>query len=188
MVFQVRFRSRSGSHSYLVACSESLDAAIIDPMMDVMDSYEQILGTLAFKLRYTLETGGVRGAAEAADRLRSDKGCATVVPCDAKHRDETVHACHRDVIWAGTIAIEVLGRQGLPNKCVSYLIDESVFTGEMVIRAETALLDLPDGTIVYRSYDVRGTHFGLMALERAPSVLDWGRWRSGEGRLLEQPL
>jgi glyoxylase-like metal-dependent hydrolase (beta-lactamase superfamily II) len=181
MIFQAHFRSDSGDYSYLIASVKTRQAAVIDPHGDSLDACERLLESLEFDLRYTLQTGGVKDSPAAAAALRRRFGASTVVPSDAGAGGAMIRVGHGDVLCLGDLDVETLGRPGLPNRRVAYRLDDRVFTGAACVRGESAILCLPPETLVYRSCQVRGSHFGLLALEAGPSAFDHERWRSGRG-------
>jgi len=182
MIFQVHFRSRSNDYTYLVASQKTRRAAVIDPHPDSLDACEQLIHSLEFDLRYTLQTGGVPESSEAALALRRRFGASCVVPVDCGAEGAVIRAGHGDVICLGELDVEALGRPGRPNPRIAYRLADRVFTGTACIRGESSILSLPPETLVYRSCEVRGGHFGLLALEAGPSVFERERWRAGEGR------
>jgi glyoxylase-like metal-dependent hydrolase (beta-lactamase superfamily II) len=181
MIFQTHFRSDSGDYSYFIASAKTRQAAVIDPHGDSLDACERLLDSLEFDLRYTLQTGGVADSPAAAVALRRRFGTSSVVPSDAGAGGALIRAGHGDVVCLGDLDLETLGRPGLPNRRVAYRLDDRVFTGDACIRGESSVLGLPPETLVYRSREVRGSYFGLLALEAGPSDFERGRWRSGEG-------
>lgn len=181
MVFQVHFRSEIGEYSYLLACVRSREAIIIDPQRDSLEAYEQVLSNRDLDLRYTLRTGEAAESVAAADALRRRWRSSRVVPADSVVAGAVIRVGHGDLLCVGDIEIECLGRPGRPNRSLSYRVGDRVFTGAACIRSEEAILDLPPETLIHRSCEVRGSHFGLLALEAGASLFEREEWRAGEG-------
>jgi len=185
MIFQIQFQNHGGQYSYLLASSESHEAVLVDPVGDLMASYNSTLSTIDCKLRYTLETGSVEGSVDAASALRDQLGCVNVAPRGDTRPAPVLRAEHGDRIPIGDRVVEVLGPRNLACEKLSYLIGDQLFCGDLSVRDEPALSSLAPDTAVFRSGDVRGASTSLVALERGPGILEWGRWRAGEGAFLE---
>lgn len=56
MVFKQLFESTSSTYTYLLGCSETGKAALIDPVLETFDRDMQVVQELGFTLSYTIET------------------------------------------------------------------------------------------------------------------------------------
>jgi hypothetical protein len=156
MMFQVHFRNEVGHFSYVLASRDGDEALVIDPVEDRLEVYAELMDRLGYRLRYTLETGSVPESAKAAMRLCDQLGGSRVVPCDADPQGPAIRVGHGDVLRLAGLDVEAIGRIARPE------------------------LSLPGDTLVYRSQEVRGTHFSLLALEAGATLLERACWRAGE--------
>jgi glyoxylase-like metal-dependent hydrolase (beta-lactamase superfamily II) len=177
MIFQVHFKSGDGSYSYVVAACDSEEAILIDPTEDCIEGYAQLLARLDYTLRYTLETGSVRGASKTARKLSDEWGCSAVVPCDAQRGGSVIRVGHRDELRLARLGIDVVGRPGGLQQEVSFRVDDRIFTGALIIRGEDEIRALPSDTLVYRSREVRGSNFGLLGIESGSGLRDRESWQ-----------
>jgi hypothetical protein len=180
MMFQVHFRNEVGHFSYVLASRDGDEALVIDPVEDRLEVYAELMDRLGYRLRYTLETGSVPESAKAAMRLCDQLGGSRVVPCDADPQGAAIRVGHGEVLRLAGLDVEAIGRIARPNQAISYYVGESVFVGACDLRREAELLSLPGDTLVYRSQEVRGTHFSLLALEAGATLLERACWRAGE--------
>jgi hypothetical protein len=179
-MFQVHFRNELGYYSYVLASREGDEALIVDPVDDRLETYAEMLDRLGYRLRYTLETGSVPESGKAAHRLCEALGGSRVVPCDSHGVGSRIRVGHGDILRLAGLDVEAVGRIGMPNRSLSYRIGESVFVGSRDLRQEPELLALPADSLIYRSQEIRGTHFGMLALETGATIPERECWRAVE--------
>lgn len=163
MLYQQEFYSSSGSYSYLVSSEGAEGAILIDPTLDLMDTYATHLRRVGREKVFTLETGSVRASRAASSAIAGSWEGRTVVPCDLLEDAELVRVGHGDSIELGGMRFGVLGRLGRPNDAVSYLFSDRVFIGGRRAYEEPELLGLPPATIIYRSYSAPGENRQVLA-------------------------
>ena len=56
MIFRQLFEPTTSTYTYLLASPTTREAVLIDPVVEEVDRYVQLLDELGLKLRYTLET------------------------------------------------------------------------------------------------------------------------------------
>ena len=172
MLYQQEFYSSSGSYSYLVSSEGTEGAILIDPTLDLMDTYATHLRRVGREKVFTLETGSVRASRAASSAIAGSWEGRTVVPCDLLEDAELVRVGHGDSIELGGMRFGVLGRLGRPNDAVSYLFSDRVFIGGRRAYEEPELLGLPPATIIYRSYSAPGEN--RQVLDTSLGVLSAG--------------
>ncbi len=79
MIFRQLFDSVSGTYSYLIASRRGAEALIIDPVLEKVDRYVQLLGELDLRLVKAVDThlhaDHITGLGALRDRTR----CITVM-------------------------------------------------------------------------------------------------------------
>src|SRR6476646_7563268 len=80
MIFRQLFEPESSAFTYLVACGETREAALIDPVLETVDRDLQLIRELGLSLKYTVETHIHADHVTGAARLREETGCKAAVP------------------------------------------------------------------------------------------------------------
>ena len=70
MIFRQLFEPKSSAYTYLVACRETGEAVLIDPVLETVERDFALLQELGLTLKYTLETHIHADHVTGADRLR----------------------------------------------------------------------------------------------------------------------
>ncbi len=186
MIFRQLFDPVSSTYTYLVACPRTRDAALIDPVLDALESTVTLLEDLCLTLRFTLETHVHADHITAASALRERLGSACLL-----HRNSGVSCADQllddgFVLHMGDIAIEVRATPGHTDACVSYVLLDRVFTGDALLiggcgrtdfqqgdaeklyhSVTTRLFSLPPDTLVYPAHDYKGRTLSTIGEERA---------------------
>ncbi len=185
MFFKQFFEPVSSTYTYLLACDETGEAVLIDPVASEVDMYIDVLKQHAFKLVYSLDTHVHADHVTAASRLRERCGSKSVL-----HRNSGV-ACgdilvtDRTELRVGTMPIEARYTPGHTSACTSYLVNNYVFTGDALLidgcgrtdfqegNAGTLydsihhqLFSLPDETLVFPGHDYKGRLSSTIGDER----------------------
>ncbi len=199
MIFRQLFEPLSSTYTYLLADPDTRDAALIDPVVEELDTYLALLAELGLTLRYTLETHVHADHVTAAAALRDRLGSAVVLKRDAGATAADLLVDDGDVIRVGRLALEVRATPGHTDGCVSYYAGDRVFTGDALLiggcgrtdfqqgcaerlyeSVTTRLFTLPPDTLVYPAHDYRGRTVSTIAEERATNP------RLGGGRSREE--
>lgn len=185
MFFHQFFEPTSSTYSYLLACEQTAEAVLIDPVASEIEMYIDFLQQHDFKLIYTLDTHVHADHVTASGLLREKLGSRSIL-----HRNAGV-ACGDILVTDGTeirlgdMLIEARYTPGHTNACTSYVIDNMVFTGDALLidgcgrtdfqqgsaatlydSVQQQLFSLPDETIVYPGHDYKGRLSSTIGHER----------------------
>ena len=201
MIFEQLFHSGTSTYTYLLADEHTQQALFIDPVLDDLDSYEELLEERGLTLAYTLETHVHADHITAAGLLRERYGSRTVVGKQSQIPCADILAAEGDSIALGDVELSVVETPGHTNTCISYVCREQrlVFTGDALLingcgrtdfqsgdpkdlfySVHEKLFTLPDDTRVYPGHDYKGRKVTTIANERANNE------RLGGGRTLEE--
>ncbi|HMV68700.1 MAG TPA: MBL fold metallo-hydrolase [Myxococcota bacterium] len=199
MIFRQLFEPTTSTYTYLLASPTTREAVLIDPVVEEVDRYVQLLDELGLKLRYTLETHVHADHVTAASKLRERLGSRSVVKRDAGASCTDVPVDHGDVVEVGDLRFEVRATPGHTDGCVSYVMADRVFTGDTLLiggcgrtdfqqgsserlydSVTRQLFTLPPDTLVYPGHDYKGRTVSTIAEEKAMNA------RLGGGKTLEQ--
>lgn len=186
MIFRQLFDFQSWTYTYLIASHKGGEAAIIDPVLDRVDRYIQLLDELDLKLVKALDTHVHADHITGLGALRDRTHCMTVMSDKSEVDIVSMRVADGDIIELEGISIKTLYTPGHTSDSVCFLWDDKVFTGDtLFIRGSgrtdfqhgdpgdqydsifNKLLTLPDETLVYPGHDYKGDTVSTIAEERA---------------------
>ncbi len=190
MIFQQLFEPDSSTYTYLLACPETRQAMLIDPVLDTVARDLDVLQKLDLKLRYTLDTHHHADHLTGARVLRERTGCKVAYPEVEKPECADIGVSEGQTFKMGSIALEPLFTPGHTAHHYSYLLDNGtqnmVFSGDaLLIEAcgrtdfqggdaailyqsiHEKLFSLPDETLVYPGHDYEGRFVSCISQEKA---------------------
>ncbi len=186
MIFRQLFDQVSGTYSYLLASRQGGEALIIDPVLEKVDRYLQLLQELNLKLVKAVDThlhaDHITGLGALRDRTR----CITVMGEQTKADVVSMRLSDGDKITIEGLALDVIYTPGHTDDSYSFVMPDRVFTGDTLLirgtgrtdfqngdpRAEYEsifgrLLKLPDAMLVYPAHDYKGDTVSTIGEERA---------------------
>ena len=186
MIFRQIFDSESSTYTYLLASRRGGEALIIDPVLDKVDRYIQLLQELDLKLVKAVDThlhaDHITGLGALRDRTR----CITVMGERSRVDVVSMRVTEGDPIEIEGLTLNVLYTPGHTDDSYSFLLADRVFTGDTLLIRGTGrtdfqngdagaqydsifgkLLKLPDETLVFPAHDYKGDTVSTIAEERA---------------------
>lgn len=185
IIFQQLFENESSTYTYLIADPQTQEAVLIDPVLETLERDLQRLQDLGLKLKYSLEThihaDHITGAYEIKKRTSAQIGvsAAAAVPCADLQLEDGQE------LKFGNQKIKVITTPGHTKTCVSYFINDMVFTGDALLidgcgrtdfqqgssdelfhSVREKLFKLPDSTKVYPGHDYQGRSFSTIENEK----------------------
>ena len=134
MIFRHFSDPTQNRNSYLVASTQTREAAIIDPLETCIDEYEALLELRGLKLVYTLQTRNDRSCTRAGQTLRMRRSSSQILPFQPASLDSDGMAAidHRAKPGAsfalGDLTIETI-EPATPGDCeVSYRVCDYIFS------------------------------------------------------------
>src|SRR5665213_1536322 len=185
MIFRQLFDSVSGTYSYLLASRHGGEARILDPVLEKVDRYCQLLRELDLKLVKAVDThlhaDHVTGLAELRDRTHWD----TIMGDQSKADVVAMRVADGDKVTIEGLCLDVLYTPGHTDDSYSYLMGDRVFTGDTLLIRGTGrtdfqngcarsqydsifnrLLKLPDETMVFPAHDYKGDTVSTIGEEK----------------------
>lgn len=185
MIFRQLFDSVSGTYSYLLASRIGGEALILDPVLDKVDRYCQLLRELDLKLVKAVDThlhaDHVTGLAELRDRTQ----CVTIMGEQSKADVVAMRVSDGDKVMIEGVKLDVMYTPGHTDDSYSYLMGDRVFTGDTLLIRGTGrtdfqngsaraqydslfgrLLKLPDDTMVFPAHDYKGDTVSTIGEEK----------------------
>ena len=185
MIFRQLFDSVSGTYSYLLASRAGGEAMILDPVLERVDRYCQLLRELDLKLVKAVDThlhaDHVTGLGELRDRTQ----CVTIMGEQTKADVVAMRVADGDEVTIEGITLNVMYTPGHTDDSYSYLMGDRVFTGDTLLIRGTGrtdfqngsaraqyesifnrLLKLPDETMVFPAHDYKGDTVSTIGEEK----------------------
>ncbi len=200
MIIKPFFDPQTFTLTYLVYDANTRDAIVIDPVLDYdaggsqtsttsVEKLAKVIESEALKLHCVLETHAHADHLSGSQFLRSRFGAQVAIGARITEVQDTFKALFdlpqefptdgsqfdrllkdREILRAGTLSIEVIATPGHTPACVSYRIEDAVFTGDALFTEDYGVgrCDFPRGSAsdLYRS-----VHARLYALPDATRVL-----------------
>ena len=189
MIFRQLFDSVSSTYTYLLASRRGGEALIIDPVLEKVDRYLQLLQELDLKLVKAVDThlhaDHITGLGALRDRTR----CITVMGEQSSVDVVSMRVAEGDTLEIEGLSLDVLYTPGHTDDSYSFLMADRVFTGDTLLIRGTGrtdfqngdpraqyesifgrLLKLPDETLVYPGARLQGRHGQHDRRGEAPSI------------------
>ncbi|HUL11711.1 MAG TPA: MBL fold metallo-hydrolase [Methylococcaceae bacterium] len=199
MIFRQLFEAETFTYTYLLGCERTRRAVLIDPVVSEADGYIGLLKQLDLKLIYTLETHVHADHITGSGLLRERLGSKSVVHRDAGAMCADLLVTDGVLLQVGDLEIEARHTPGHTNGCVSYVMNDRVFTGDALFiggcgrtdfqqgdpgRLYDSILQklftLPPDTLVYPGHDYKGETVTTIKQEMAKNP------RLGGGKTREE--
>jgi sulfur dioxygenase len=186
MIFRQLFDATSGTYTYLMASRRGGEALIIDPVLEKVDRYLQLVRELDVKLVKAIDTHLHADHITGLGALRDRTQCVTVMGEQTKADVVSIRVAEGDTVDVEGIALEALYTPGHTDDSYSYLMQDRVFTGDTLLIRGTGrtdfqngdpraqydsifnkLLKLPSETLLYPAHDYKGDTVSTIGEEKA---------------------
>ena len=141
MIFRQLFDSVSGTYSYLIASRRGAEALIIDPVLEKVDRYLQLMNELDLRLVKAVDThlhaDHVTGLGALRDRTR----CVTVMGEHTKADVVSLRLADGDKLDIEGVSLDVIYTPGHTDDSYSFTMDDRVFTGDTLLIRGTGRTD-----------------------------------------------
>jgi glyoxylase-like metal-dependent hydrolase (beta-lactamase superfamily II)/rhodanese-related sulfurtransferase len=185
MIFRQLFDSTSGTYTYLLASRHGGEALIIDPVLEKVDRYLQLVRELDLKLVKAVDTHLHADHITGLGALRDRTHCVTVMG-EQTHADiVSMRVAEGDRVEIEGVRLDVLYTPGHTDDSYSFVLDDRVFTGDTLLIRGTGrtdfqngdpraqydsifnkLLKLPDATLVFPAHDYKGETVSTIGEEK----------------------
>jgi sulfur dioxygenase len=185
MIFRQLFDSVSGTYTYLIASRRGAEALIIDPVLEKVDRYIQLLNELGVRLVKAVDTHLHADHVTGLGALRDRTHCITVMGEQTKADVVSMRLADGDRLDLEGISLDVIYTPGHTDDSYCFLMSDRVFTGDTLLIRGTGrtdfqngnpraqyesifgrLLKLPDETLIYPAHDYKGETVSTIGEER----------------------
>jgi glyoxylase-like metal-dependent hydrolase (beta-lactamase superfamily II) len=185
MIFKQVFDTKTSTYTYLIASAKGREAVIIDPVIENVNEYIQLLKDLDLKLVKVIDTHIHADHVTGASKLKEVTNCSTLMgehtPADAveiKVKDD-------ELIDIDGLNIRSIYTPGHTSESYSFLLDNYLFSGDALLINGTGrtdfqngsskesfysifdkLLKLPEETLLYPGHDYNGKFSSTIGNEK----------------------
>jgi len=185
MIFKQVFDKKTSTYTYLIASAKGREAVIIDPVLENVSEYIQLLRDLDLKLVKVIDTHIHADHVTGATKLKQATNCTTLMgehtPADAVE----IKVKDNELIHIDSLKIKSLYTPGHTSDSYSFLLDNYLFSGDTLLINGTGrtdfqngsskdaynslfnnLLKLPEETLVYPGHDYNGKFSSTIGNEK----------------------
>lgn len=189
MIFRQMFDQSTWTYTYLLADCEGGKALIIDPVLEKMEKYQQLIAELDLQLAYAIDTHVHADHVTALAALREVYQCETVHGETSKAQGITKRVTDREMIHLDTLYLETIYTPGHTEDSYCFLLrtpfKDYLFSGDTLLIRGTGRTDfqngcaeqqyqslvnkilcLSDNTLVYPGHDYRGLTVSTIGEEK----------------------
>jgi glyoxylase-like metal-dependent hydrolase (beta-lactamase superfamily II) len=185
MIFKQVFDTKTSTYTYIIASAKGREAVIIDPVLENVDKYIQLLNELDLKLVKVIDTHIHADHVTGATKLKQATNCTTLMgehtPADAVE----IKVKDNELIKIDGLKIKSLYTPGHTSDSYSFLLDNYLFSGDTLLINGTGrtdfqngsskdaynslfnnILKLPEETLVYPGHDYNGKFSSTIGNEK----------------------
>src|SRR5215203_3528244 len=186
MIFRQMFDSTSGTYSYLLASRRGGEALIIDPVLEKVDRYLQLVKELDLRLVKAVDTHLHADHITGLGALRDRTHCITVMGERSQADIVSMRLGDGDRLTIEGVSLDVIYTPGHTDDSYSFLMQDRVFTGDTLLIRGTGrtdfqngdaraqydsifnkLLKLPEETLIFPAHDYKGETVSTIGEEKA---------------------
>ncbi|MGH7071576.1 MAG: MBL fold metallo-hydrolase [Acetobacteraceae bacterium] len=185
MIFRQLFDATSGTYSYLLASRRGGEALIIDPVLETVGRYLQLIGELDLRLVKAVDTHLHADHISGLGALRDRTHCITVMGERSRADVVSMRLAEGEKLRIEGVSLEAMYTPGHTDDSYSFLMQDRIFTGDTLLIRGTGrtdfqngdaraqydsifgrLLRLPEETLVYPAHDYKGDTVSTIGEEK----------------------
>jgi len=186
MIFRQLFEPVSCTYSYLIASRHRGEALIIDPVLEKVDRYVQLVRELDLHLVKAVDTHLHADHITGLGALRDHTHCITVMGEQSSVDTVSMRITDGETLQIEGVSMDVIYTPGHTDDSYSFLMGDRLFTGDTLLIRGTGrtdfqngdpraqyeslfgrLLRFPDETLVYPAHDYKGDTVSTIGEEKA---------------------
>ena len=185
MIFKQVFDIKSSTYTYLIASAKGREAVIIDPVLENVDEYINILKELNLKLVKVIDTHIHADHITGASKLKKATSCMILMGEHTPAETVEIKLKDEEIIKLDQLEIKALHTPGHTSDSFSFLMDNHLFSGDTLLINGTGrtdfqngsakdaynsifnrLLVLPEETLLYPAHDYNGKKVSSIGNEK----------------------
>ena len=185
MIFEQLFDKKSSTYTYLIASNKGREALIIDPVVDNVGEYVNLLNSLDLKLVKVIDTHIHADHVTGASKLKDLTKCSTIMGEHTPAEAVEIKVKDDEYINLDNLKIRAMHTPGHTSDSFSFLMNNYLFSGDTLLINGTGrtdfqngnsrdaynslfnrILKLPDETLLYPAHDYKGETVSTIGKER----------------------
>ena len=185
MIFKQIFDTETSTYTYIIASAKGREAVIIDPVLENVEDYINILKELDLKLVKVIDTHIHADHITGASKLKQATNCITIMGEHTPADTVEIKVKDDEIIDIDNLKIRSMYTPGHTSDSYSFLLDNYLFTGDTLLINGTGrtdfqngsskdaynslfnnLLKLPEETLVYPGHDYNGKFSSTIGNEK----------------------
>jgi len=162
--------------SYLIGDEDSNEVVIVDPLIEHLDEYRQLLADNHYKLTHVIDTHTHADHISGAATLKKETGCEYVMSKLAPAQCVTIRLDDNQELQLGKVKIKAMYTPGHTADAMCIVLPDKILTGDALFLDDGGagrddlpggdpgahweslqkLMQLPDSLIVYPGHEYRG--------------------------------
>ena len=186
MIFRQLFDKKSSTFSYLIASAKGREALIIDPILENVNEYIDLLKELDLKLVKVIDTHIHADHITGASKLNKETDCSTIMGENTPADSVQIKVKDDEIINIDNLKIRAMYTPGHTADSYSFLFNDYLFSGDVLLINGTGrtdfqngsakdsydsifnkLLKLPEETFLYPAHDYNGKNVSSIGKEKA---------------------
>ena len=185
MIFKQLFDTRSSTYTYLISSGNGREALIIDPVLENVNEYINILKKLDLKLVKVIDTHIHADHVTGASKLKDITKCTTIMGYHTPAESVEIKVKDDEYIDLDNLKIRAIYTPGHTSDSYSFLMNNYLFSGDTLLINGTGrtdfqngnakdaynsifnkLLKLPEETLLYPAHDYKGEKVSTIGKEK----------------------
>ena len=185
MIFEQLFDTKSSTYTYLISSGNGREALIIDPVLENVNEYINILKELDLKLVKVIDTHIHADHVTGASKLKDVTKCSTIMGANTPAESVEIKVKDDEYIDLDNLKIRAMYTPGHTSDSYSFLMNNYLFSGDTLLINGTGrtdfqngsakdaynsifnkLLKLPEETLLYPAHDYKGEKVSTIGKEK----------------------
>ena len=185
MIFKQFFDTKSSTYTYIIASGKGREALIIDPVIENVENYIELLNELDLKLVKVIDTHIHADHVTGASKLKQATNCSTLMGEHTPADTVEIKVKDDETIKIDQIEIKAMYTPGHTSDSYSFLMENYLFSGDTLLINGTGrtdfqngsskdaynsifnrLLKLPEETLLYPAHDYKGQKVSTIGKEK----------------------
>ena len=185
MIFKQLFDNKSSTYTYLISSGKGREALIIDPVIENVTEYINLLKELNLKLVKVIDTHIHADHVTGASKLKDLTKCSTIMGEHTPAEAVEIKVKDDEYIHLDNLKIRAMHTPGHTSDSFSFLMNNYLFSGDTSLINGTGrtdfqngnskdaynslfnrILKLPDETLLYPAHDYKGETVSTIGKER----------------------
>ena len=185
MIFKQLFDQKSSTYTYLIASAKEREALIIDPVIENVNQYVELLKELDLNLVKVIDTHIHADHVTGASKLKDITKCTTIMGDHTPANTVEIKVKDDEYINLDNLKLRAMYTPGHTSDSYSFLMDNYLFSGDTLLINGTGrtdfqngnakdsynsifnkLLKLPEETFLYPAHDYKGEKVSSIGKEK----------------------